>query len=120
MGQGMMQQMPGMMGQGPQGSRGMMGPGRMPGMTGQGMMGRMFGDGAMGGWRITPVLHLGAEDVQHYLEHVIEAHELKHLKVGAVRQADDDTITADLVTQEGSLALQIEVDRHTGLVRKVS
>ncbi|MCC2665008.1 MAG: hypothetical protein K0R41_3390 [Geminicoccaceae bacterium] len=120
MGPGMMQQMPGMMDQGPQGQRG---PGmmqQMPGMMGQGMMGQMPGHGAMGGWRITPVMHLGIEDVQHYLEHVIEAHELQHLKIGEVRQTDDDTITADLVTQEGSLALQLEVDRHTGVVRKVS
>ena len=119
MGPGMMQQMPGMMDQGPQGQRG---PGmqQMPGMMGQGMMGQMPGHGTMGGWRITPVMHLGVEDVQHYLEHVIEAHELQHLKIGEVRQTDDDTITADLVTQEGSLALQLEVDRHTGVVRKVS
>jgi hypothetical protein len=139
MGPGMMQQMPGMMDQGPQGQRGpgmqqmpgmmgqgmmgQMGPGmmqQMPGMMGQGMMGQMPGHGTMGGWRITPVMHLGVEDVQHYLEHVIEAHELQHLKIGEVRQTDDDTITADLVTQEGSLALQLEVDRHTGVVRKVS
>jgi hypothetical protein len=112
MGPGMMQQMPGMMGQGPQGPMG-------PGMMGPGMMGPMARHGGMG-WRITPMMHLGIEDVQHYLEHVIEAHELQHLKLGEVRQTDDDTITADLVTQEGSLALQLEVDRHTGLVKKIS
>jgi hypothetical protein len=128
MGPGMMQQMPGMMGQGPQGQMGPgmgqgMGPGmmqQMPGMMDGGMMGQGSGQGAMGGWRITPVTHLGIDDVQHYLEHFIEVHELQHLNVGEVRQTDDDTITADLVTQEGSLALQLEVDRHTGLVRKVS
>lgn len=124
MGPGMMQQMPGMMGQMPQGQ---MGPGtmgqgmmqQMPGMMSQGLMGRMPGHGAMGGWRVTPVMHLGIEDVQHSLEHFIEVHEFQHLKVGEVRETDDDTITADIVTQEGSLALQLEVDRHTGLVRRV-
>jgi hypothetical protein len=130
MGQGMMQPMPGMMGQAPQGPMGpgMMGPGMTQGMgpgTMQpmpGMMGMMgAGPGAMGGgWRVTSAMHLGVEDVQHYLEHFIESHELQHLTVGEVRQTDDDTITADLVTQEGSLALQLEVDRHTGLVRKAS
>jgi hypothetical protein len=115
--QEMMRQMmaQGMMGQG-------MGPGmmqQMPGMMGQGLTGRMPGHGALGGWRVTPVLHLGVEDVQHSLEHFIEVHELQHLKVGEVRETDDDTITADIVTQEGSLALQLEVDRHTGLVRRV-
>ena len=127
MGQGMMQPTPGMMGQAPQGP---MGPGMMGSGMGQGMMQPMPGlmgqgmteheAGAMAGWRITPVVHLGVEDVQHYLEHFIESHELQHLKVGEVRPTDDDTITADLVTQEGSLALQLEVDRHTGLVRKIS
>ena len=136
MGPGMMPQMPGTMGQGPQGQMGPgmmgpgmaqgMGPGMMPQMPGimmqqmPGMMGQWPGQGAPGGWRITPVMHLGIDDVQHYLEHFIEVHELQHLTVGEVRQTDDDTITADLVTQEGSLALQLEVDRHTGLVRKVS
>ena len=127
MGQGMMQPTPGMMGQAPQAPMGpgMMGSGMgqgmmqpMPGMMGQGMTEHEAG--AMAGWRITPVVHLGVEDVQHYLEHFIESHELQHLKVGEVRPTDDDTITADLVTQEGSLALQLEVDRHTGLVRKIS
>jgi hypothetical protein len=99
MGQGMMQQMPGMMS--------------------QGLTGRMPGHGALGGWRVTPVMHLGVEDVQHSLEHFIEVHDFQHLKVGEVRETDDDTIAAEIVTQEGSLALQLEVDRHTGLVRRV-
>ena len=115
MGPGMMQPMPGMMGQMPQGQmgqgmmgQGMMGPGmmrQMPGMMSQGMMGMMSGPGAMA-WRITPVMHLAIEDVQHSLEHLIEAHGLQHLKLGEVRQTDDDTITAQIVTQEGSLALR--------------
>jgi hypothetical protein len=124
MGPGMMQQMPGMMGQMPQGQMGpgMMGPGmmqQMPGMMSQGLTGRMPGHGALGGWRVTPVMHLGVEDVQHSLEHFIEVHDFQHLKVGEVRETDDDTIAAEIVTQEGSLALQLEVDRHTGLVRRV-
>jgi hypothetical protein len=124
MGPGMMQQMPGMMGQMPQDQMGpgMMGQGmmqQMPGMMSQGLTGRMPGHGALGGWRVTPVMHLGVEDVQHSLEHFIEVHDFQHLKVGEVRETDDDTIAAEIVTQEGSLALQLEVDRHTGLVRRV-
>jgi hypothetical protein len=114
MGPGMMQPMP----QGMPMQPSMMGPGTMGEDMGPEMMGQdMRGHGPMG-FRIVPVMHLSTEDVQHYLEHYIERHGFQHLKVGDVRQAGDDTITADLVTEEGSLAIRLEVDPHTGLIRK--
>jgi hypothetical protein len=34
-----------------------------------------------------------------------------------VSEKDDDTIVAEIVTQEGSLVQRLEVDRHTGWTR---
>jgi hypothetical protein len=128
MGQGMG---PGMMGQGyGQMGPGMMGPGMMgqgmgPGMLGQGhgQMGPSYGSmapGMMHGFRVVPMTRLSTEDVQAFLQHHIAMHGLQHLKVGEVKQTDENTITADVVTQEGSLALRLEVDPYTGWVKSVS
>jgi hypothetical protein len=121
MGPGMMG--PGMMGPGMMGP-GMMGPGMMgqgmgPGMMGQGMGPGMMGPGMMHGLRVVPMMHLSPDDVRAFLQHHIAAHELQHLKVGDVTQADPDTITADLVTENGSLALRLEVDPHTGAIKSI-
>ena len=130
-GHGMGQMRPGMMGQmqgmgpsGPMMGPGMMAPGQMapgmmePGMMGQMPQGMMGGRGPMAGLRIMPTMHLTTDDVRHHLEHYLEQHEFQHLQVGEVQQTSDDTITADIVTREGSLALQLEIDPHTGLVKK--
>jgi hypothetical protein len=104
---GMMGQMPGMMGPGGQG----MGPGMMgPGMMGQGMQ----------GFRLVPMMHLSTDDVRVFLQRHISAHGLTRLQVGEVTQSDDETITADIVTREGSLALRLEIDAYTGFVESVS
>jgi hypothetical protein len=132
MGPGMMGQMgpgPGMMGSGGPG----MGPDMMgPGMMGQGMhpgMGQMPGmmgqmPGAMGpgmhGFRVVPMMHLSTDDVRRFLQRHILAHNLEHLQVGEVTQTDDETITADIVTREGSLALRLEIDAYTGFVKDMS
>ncbi|HEX6113068.1 MAG TPA: hypothetical protein VFZ10_12200 [Geminicoccaceae bacterium] len=121
---------PGMMGQ--MGS-GMMGQGMGPGMMGQGMMGpgmgQSYGPGpmapgvmgpAMQGFRVVPTMQLSIDDVQRFLERHISAHGLTHLQVGEVTQTDDETISADIVTREGSLALRLEIDAYTGFVKSVS
>jgi hypothetical protein len=122
MGPGMGGQMmgPGMMGQGM--APGMMGPGQPGMMMGPGMMGQMGPGmmGPMGGLRVTPSMHVTTDDVRHFLEHHLTRHGFEHLKVGEVTQTDPDTITADVVTTEGSLAVRIEVDTHTGWVKDLS
>jgi hypothetical protein len=118
---------PGMMGQMGQGGP-MMGPGMMMGpgqpgmMMGPGMMGQMGPGvmGPMGGLRVTPSMHLTTDDVRHFLEHHLTRHGFEHLKVGGVTQTDQDTITADVVTTEGSLAVRLQVDTHTGWVKDLS
>ena len=131
---GMMGQMPGMMGQMGPGMMGpgmmgpgMMGPGMHPGMMGQGGHGMgpgMMGPGMMGqglhGFRVVPMMHLSTDDVRQFLQRHISAHGLTHLQVGEVTQSDDETITADIVTREGSLALRLEIDAYTGFVKSVS
>jgi hypothetical protein len=133
--QQMMAHMGGMMGQGGHGMgpggmapdmhHGMMGP--MPGMMGQtgpDMLGPgMMGPGMTGmhqGFRVVPMMHLTTDDVRQFLQRHISAHGLIHLQVGEVTETDDETITADIVTREGSLALRLEIDAYTGFVKSVS
>jgi hypothetical protein len=118
MGPGMMDQMgPRMMGQmGPDmmgQMHGMMGPGMQGGAMGPGMM------GPMGGLRVTPTGHITTDDVRHFLEHHLTRHGLD-LKVGEVTQTDQDTITADVVTTEDSLAIRLLIDTHTGWLKGLS
>jgi hypothetical protein len=129
MGPGMMgwgQMTPGMMGQMGPDMMGQMGPGmmgQMHGMMGPGMQGGAMGPGTMGpmgGLRVTPTVHITTDDVRHFLEHHLTQHGLEHLKVGEVTQTDQDTITADLVTTENSLAVRLLIDTHSGWVKGLS
>ena len=131
MGPGMMGQMgPGTMGPGMQG--GMMGPGMQSGMMSPGTQGGMMGPGMQGGMmdpgtmgpmralRVTPTVHITTDDVRHFLEHHLAQHGFEHLKVGEVTQTNQDTITADVVTTEDSVAIRLLIDTHTGWVKDLS
>ncbi len=122
MGQGMG---PGMMGQG-MGS-GMMGYGMRPGMMGQGMGPGMMGYGmrpGMMGQGMRPGMmqplrqDLSAKDVKHIMEHRLAWNGNPNVKVGKVEEKDDDTIVAEIVTQDDSLVQKLEVDRHTGWMQR--
>ena len=119
---------PGMMGQGMGPGYGM-GQGMGPGYgMGQGMgpgygmgqgMGPMMGGGmrgqGMGPGMMRPLRQdLTAADVQHMMEHRLAWQGNPNVKVGTVEEKDDDTIVAEIVTQDGSLVQRLEVDRHTG------
>jgi len=109
------------MGPGMQG--GMMGPGMQGGMMGPGMQGGMMDPGTMGpmrALRVTPTVHITTDDVRHFLEHHLAQHGFEHLKVGEVTQTDQDTITADVVTTEDSVAIRLLIDTHTGWVKDLS
>ncbi len=110
---------PGMMAPG-MGTQGMMGPGMMgPGTGGQGMMGPGFGKGPGLDNQVVPSKDLTADDVRQFLEHRLEMHGNTRLKVGEVKQADDDKIVADITTVDGSLVQRLKVDRHTGKMQHV-
>jgi hypothetical protein len=98
--------------------------GQVPGMMGQGTIGQGMGPGMMGpamqGFRVVPMMHLSTDDVRQFLQRHISAHGLTRLQVGEVTQTDDETITADIVTREGSLALRLEIDPYTGFVKSLS
>lgn len=106
---------------------GMMRQGAMhgAGSGGHGMMGaRYMGKGRhMGGamgrghMRVTPVQHLGIDDVSHFFRHRLERRGNDRLKLGAVKQKGEDTISAEIVTVDGSLVRTFEVDRHSGRVK---
>ena len=42
-----------------------------------------------------------------------------NLKLGKVEEKDKDTITAEVVTKDGSLVQKFEVNRHTGWMQPV-
>ena len=92
-----------------------MGPG--DGRRGQGMM----GPGGVGpGWiygrpRVEP---LDAEAVRSMLEERLAWHGNPRLKLGEVRETDDQTIVADIVTQDDSLVQRLAFDRYTGRWRQ--
>ena len=102
-----------MMGQG--GMMGMMQPDSMLGQGG--MMGR--GPSPMMGRGMSEPLaeDLSADGVRHIMTHRVAMMQNPNLKVGDVTETDDDTIAADVVTQDGSLVLRYIVDRHTGVMR---
>ena len=86
---------------------GMMGPGY--GM-GPGMMTPSFGAAA-------PAKDLSADDVRAGMERSLAWHDNKRLKVGEVKEVDEDTIVADILTLDDSLVQRWQVDRHTGAMR---
>lgn len=96
--------------------QGMMGPG---GVMGRGMMMPRGGRDHGFGKPITPMTHLSVEDVRHALEHRLEWHGNKRLKIGNVKIDDDDMIVVEIVTLDDSLVRRLKVDRHTGRVQRV-
>jgi hypothetical protein len=109
----------GMMGSGQgSGHGGKMGSGQgcgQGGMMGRGMMGQ--GRGGMMGMAAPLAEDLSIDGVRHIMEHRVAMMQNPNLKVGEIVEQDDDTITADVVTQDGSLVRRFMVDRHTGAMR---
>lgn len=112
--------------------QGMMGQGMYPGMMmGHGMMGQgmypgtMMDDWGMGSGMtmgccgpVRPAMNLSSSDVKVYFTNWLKAQGNPHLKLGNIAEKDADTITAEIVTQDGSLAQRLAVDRHTGTLRQ--
>jgi hypothetical protein len=101
---GMMGGQGGMMGQGQGcGGQGGMGQGGM-GQGGMGMSGPMAEDISVAG-------------VRNFMQHRLEAMGNPNLKLGEIVEKDEDTITADIVTQDGSLFRSFIINRHTGAMQ---
>ena len=119
----------------------MMGQGNMPGpgyMMGQGYMngpGYMMGQGHMpgpgymmapnfqqqgpggSGWMRQFQQDLDVDDVKTMMEQRLGWMNNPNIKLGSVDEKDEDTITAEIVTKEGSLVQRLTVDRHTGWIQ---
>jgi hypothetical protein len=67
------------------------------------------------GSRVRPVMNLSAEDVRSYLDSQLARLNNKRLKVGSLN-AEDNIITAEVVTLDNSLVQRLKVDRHTGRI----
>jgi len=128
----MMQMMQNMMGQGGMGGMmgGMAGQGMPKGGMGQGMMCPMMqmmmgARGGMGG----PGMHLGMprgsqeemtpERVRTFVEEHLTRQGNPRLKLGEVATAADGSITAEIVTVDGSLVQKLAFNRYPGLFRQV-
>ncbi|MFN3347357.1 peptidoglycan-binding domain-containing protein [Pseudorhodoplanes sp.] len=144
MGRQMMQGMPqGTMGPGRTGP-GMMGPGMMSGqmpmagampmhqgmmmcpmMSGRmgqqpGMMGGMMGQdrGALGLGVVTPSRNVSVDDVHDHFERLLQAQGNPRMKLGEIKDADKDTIVAEIVTTEGVLVDRFNVNRRSGAIQR--
>jgi hypothetical protein len=121
MGQGMMGS--GMMGRGMHGygmgGHGMGGHHRHHGQHGHHHHG-MMGQGMMGpGMMADADRDLSVDDVRGMIERHLAWRGNKRLKLGDVKAKDDDTITADVVTVDDSLVQRFEIDRHSGVMRRM-
>ena len=75
----------------------------------------MMGYGPGWGYGNQGNLNLSTDQVKNYFEHMIRN---PNLTVGDVKEKDADTITADIVTKQGSQLVQrIEVNRHNGYMQ---
>jgi hypothetical protein len=100
---------------------GMMGPGygygMMSGGPGWNMMGGwggIMGPGMMYGYPGQGSLNLSTDQVKSYLQQMIRN---PNLAVGDVKEKDSDTITADVVTKQGSQLVQrLDFNRRNGFV----
>jgi len=112
---------------GPRGRYGMMGP------MGGGMMGGQgYGHGYGGGYgmmhgpgsgyqgdcpfagKASFAKEVTTETVTKFLEQRLTHMGNERLKVGEVKETDDKTITAEIVTKDGSLVQKLQFDRATG------
>jgi len=78
--------------------------------------GQMPMTGPMMGWGGNQPLaeDLSLDNVRHMMEHRVAMMQNPNLKLGEVVERDGDSITADVVTQDGSLVRRFVVDRHSG------
>jgi hypothetical protein len=98
-----------------------MGHGMGHGMMGYGMkMGPADGAAPCPGSAAAIDKEIDADVVRSWLDRSVEAHGNKRLKVGDVKETDDNTIVAEIVTVDDSLVQRIEVDRQTGRMRHVN
>lgn len=113
---------PGMKGQMPMAGGMMMCPmmqmmGARSGMDMQSMTG---GDPMLYGMGSGKTEEMTPERVRALLEQRLEQHGNPRLKLGEIADADDGTITAEIVTMDGSLVQKLAFNRYPGLFRQIA
>lgn len=83
----------------------------MPGMMGQGR-------GAMGLGVVTPNRNVSVDDVRDHFDRLLQAQGNPRVKLGAVKDVDKDSIVAEIVTADGSLADRFSVNRRSGVIQR--
>ncbi len=89
--------------------------GQPPGMMG-GMMGQARG--AMGLGVVMPNRNVSVEDVRDHFNRFLQAQGNPRVKLGAVKDVDKDSIVAEIVTADGSLADRFSVNRRSGVIQR--
>lgn len=92
---------------------GMMGPGMKHGMK------HGFGRGGCKGGAQALDTPLSVEDVRAKMEQRLEWRGNDRLKVGEVKELDEKTIVAEIVTVDNSLVEKIQIDKATGRPQRV-
>jgi hypothetical protein len=89
-------------------------PGMMP------MMGSMMGQrqGAIGLGVVTPSRGVSVDDVRDHFDRVLQSQGNPRVKLGEIKDADNDTIVTDIVTAEGSLVDRFNVNRRSGVIQR--
>jgi hypothetical protein len=62
---------------------------------------------------------VSVEDVRHHLDRLLQSQGNARVKLGEIKEADKDTIVADIVTTEGSLVDRFNVNRRSGVIQRV-
>jgi hypothetical protein len=80
---------------------------------------RGLGPRMLYGWPGVEAQDVSVARARVWLERKLDWHGNPRLKLGEVVAADDDTITAEIVTREGSLVQKLAIDRHSGIMRQI-
>ena len=113
---------PGMMGQTPMAGGMMMCPmmKMMGARSGAGMQAMMVGDAMLYGMPRGKVEEMTPERVRAILTQHLEQHGNPRLKLGEIASAADGSITAEIVTVDGSLVQKLAFNRYPGLFRQIT
>ncbi|MDZ4735448.1 MAG: hypothetical protein SGJ07_03785 [Rhodospirillaceae bacterium] len=87
--------------------------------AGMGMPGMMTGPGILYGMPNGTPEEMTIESVRTLLEQDLTQHGNPRLKLGEVATAADGSITAEIITVDGSLVQKLAFNRYPGLVRQV-
>lgn len=63
---------------------------------------------------------LSTDDVRLMMEQRLAWQGNPNIKLGEIEEADNNRITAEIVTQDGSLVQKLEIDRQTGYIMPVN